>query len=150
MVLAAPRSGTAWAANWLTTDTTLCLHEPLARWKHAELDSIPSIRTLGVACTALALTPEWVNEHPARKVILHREYADILVSMERLRIRGSYDTTLLDRIEGLHLPWRALFDDPEQIYTFLLQRPFDAERHRELVSFNVQNEKLIKALQHAS
>ena len=23
-----PRSRTAWAANWLTTDTTLCFHEP--------------------------------------------------------------------------------------------------------------------------
>lgn len=150
MVLAAPRSGTAWAANWLTTDTTLCLHEPLARWRPSELDSIQSHKSVGVACTALALMPEFVNRHPARKVILHRDIEDIYTSMHQLKIPGHYDAAVLDRIEGIHMPWTALFDSPEEIYTFLLLRPFDAERHRELVNFNVQNEKLIKELQRAS
>ncbi len=55
MLLAAPRSATAWAANWLTTDTTLCLHELSTRWAMEELDNVPCGKVLGVVCTALAL-----------------------------------------------------------------------------------------------
>lgn len=150
MVLGAPRSGTAWAANWLTTDTTLCLHEPLARWNSSNLDSLPSSKLLGVSCTALALQSDFVNAHPARKVILHRPEAEIRLSMEKLKISGDYDFTALDRVKGMHVSWTELFVAPEEIYTFLLQRPFDAQRHAELVKLNVQNTVLIRDLQRAS
>jgi hypothetical protein len=146
MLLAAPRSGTAWAANWLTTDTTLCLHEPLTRWAKEELDHVTSDRSMGVACTALALWPDFVNAHPARKVILHREPREVRESMERLGISGGYDFTALDRIEGMHLDWRQLFDNPGPIYSHLLGKSFDAERHFELAGMNVQNAKLIHQL----
>ena len=150
MVLGAPRSGTAWAANWLTTDSTLCLHEPLARWDARQLDDLRSQKLLGVACTALALQPDFVNAHPARKVILHRPAVEISDSMKRLRIPGNYDFDVLERIDGMHVNWITLFTAPQSIYTFLLQRPFDAERHAELVNLNVQNMKLIRELQRAS
>jgi hypothetical protein len=150
MVLGAPRSATAWAANWLTTDTTLCLHEPLARWAAQDLDGLSSPKMLGISCTALALRPDFVNAHPARKVILHRPSAQISASMDKLRIPGSYDFDALDRINGMHVPWTALFRAPEAIYAFLLQRPFDVERHTELISLNIQNMKLIRELQRAS
>jgi hypothetical protein len=146
ILVAAPRSATAWAANWLTTDTTLCLHEPLTRWRKEQLDTLTSSKTLGIACTALALWPDFLNAHPARKVILHRDASQVRESMRRLGIAGSYDFTALKRIEGLHCDWRQLFSNPEPIYTHLLGKPFDAERHAELKSMNVQNERAIEQI----
>lgn len=153
MLLAAPRSATAWASNWLTTDRTLCLHDPLARWSLDELDKRWfKNRVLGIACTASALLPN-INEHVSRKVILHRDPREVRESMEQLGIPGDYDFKALDRIEGRHYDWQQLFDDPASIYEFLLRLPFDAERHAELTALNVQNTRLINQLKggaHAS
>lgn len=147
MILAAPRSATAWAANWLTTDRSLCLHDPLNRWTLAELDQRWfKQRILGIACTVSALLPN-INEHAARKVILHREPREVRESMDRLQIRGSYDFAALDRVEGRHYDWQQLFEDPAPIYEYLLRSAFDAERHEELCGMNVQNIRLIRKLQ---
>lgn len=145
MLLGAPRSGTAWAANWLTTERSLCLHEPLYRLTHAQLDARRGSRILGIACTVSALLD--INCHPARKVVLHREPAEIRQSMERLCIAGDYDFAALDHVEGRHYPWQALFETPAPIYEYLLEQPFDAERHDLLRGLNVQNLDLIHRLQ---
>jgi hypothetical protein len=147
MLLGAPRSATAWCSNWLTTDNTLCIHEPLARWSIGELDEIKSSKVLGIACTVLAQAPEFVNRHSSRKVILHRDATEVRESMRKLRIEGAYDFAAMDRIEGMHCDWRKVFTDPEPIYTFLLNRKFDRERHAELINLNVQNAILIRKLQ---
>ncbi len=147
MLLAAPRSATAWAANWLTTDQSLCLHDPLNRWTLGELDQRRmKHRRLGIACTVSALLPG-INRHTARKVILHRNPQEVRESMALLQIRGGYDFAALDRIEGRHYDWEQLFEDPAPIYEFLLGLPFDIERHRELRDLNVQNTRLIRELQ---
>lgn len=145
MLLAAPRSGTAWAANWLTTDTSLCLHDPMFKHTHAELDARPGERTLGIACTVSALLE--INQHPARKVILHRDPAEVRASMAILGIRGDYDFHALDRVEGQHHDWMDLFNNPKPLYEYLLERPFDEERHDLLRRLNVQNWFLISELQ---
>lgn len=140
MLLAAPRSGTTWASNWLTTDTTLCLHDPLWRWHHSELDGIQSLKRLGVACTGLALFPEWVNAHPARKIILHRDLSEVDTSLQRIGMTGCSKQWegVLDRIDGIHLEWTELFSRPQYIYEYLLDLPFDAERWANLREMNVQ------------
>ncbi len=150
MLIAAPRSATAWAANWLTTDSTLCLHEPTARWSYQEWDTLKSERKLGVACTVSAIrNRDFLNAHPARKVILHRDIEEIRASMGNLGIPGDYDVAALDHVRGQHHDWRDLFARPALIYEYLLKKPFDEERHTELLSFNVQNHTLIRELQHA-
>lgn len=146
MLLAAPRSATAWCANWLTTDRTLCLHDPLVRYTLAELDQLGSPRALGIACTASALLAN-INQHSARKVILHRNPQDVRESMVRLHIRGDYDFRALDRIQGKHCDWQQVFEDPAPIYEYLLGYPFDAERHDEIRGMNIQNARLIQQLQ---
>lgn len=132
MVIAAPRSGTAWAANWLTTDQSLCLHDPLWENHYEELDARkPPGRLFGIACTGVALFPDWVNRHPARKVILHRDLAEIDASLAKIgaeSIAGTWHG-VLDRIQGTHVHWREIFEAPARLYEFLLQRPFDAARH---------------------
>jgi hypothetical protein len=146
MVLGAPRSATAWCSVWLSTDTTLCIHEPLARYRLDKLSDIRSVKMLGIACTVLGQNPEWVNRHPARKLILHRDPKEVRESMQKLGIRGDYDFTALDRIQGMHCHWRKVFTEPALIYEYLLERPFDAERHAELAALNVQNTELIQRL----
>jgi len=142
MVIAAPRSGTTWAANWLTTDRSICLHDPLWDHHYEELDNIrPSGgKMLGVSCTGLFLFPKWLNNHPARKVILHRPLDEINVSLEGIGLppvsQREYDG--LDDIAGMHVDWRTMWDDPRVMYEYLLQRPFDQERHKLLKSIEMQ------------
>ena len=148
MLLAAPRSGTTWASNWLTTDSTICLHDPLFTRHYTELDGIqtskiPGIqtrKTLGVACTGLALFPEWVNAHPARKIVLHRDIDEINESLEAIGLSEiSVDFILkLESLDAIHLPWTDLFEKPKFIYEYLLEMPFDAERHALLKEIEMQ------------
>ena len=147
MVLGAPRSGTAWCSVWLSTDTTLCIHEPMARYRLEDLDKLQSTKTLGISCTVLGLIPDVINKHPARKLILHRDPKEVRDSMQKLGIKGDYDFAALDRIKGMHCHWRKVFTEPALIYEYLLERPFDAERHAELVGLNIQNTALIERLQ---
>lgn len=137
MVIGLPRSGTAWAANWLTTDTTHCLHDPMAKYHHTELDGLVSDKRLGVACTGLWMHREWLNAHPAKKVILHRDRSEVARSLDNL---GFTDLPFpsLDSINGLHVDWRDLWNRPEAIWEHLIGTPFDAERHRLLKELNVQ------------
>ena len=142
MLIAAPRSGTTWAANWLTTDTTLCLHDPLFTHHYSELDSIRTGKTLGISCTGAACFREWVNKHPARKVVLHRNRHEINASLAAIglpEVPPSYFDALA-RIKGMHADWRDLFDSPRTIYEHLTQLPFDAERHALLCDIEMQPE----------
>ena len=140
MVLAAPRSGTTWCSNWLTTDSTICLHDPLFTRHYTELDATPTAKARGVACTGLALFPEWVNAHPARKIVLHRDINEINESLEAIGLSEiSVDFILkLESIDAIHLPWTDLFEKPKFIYEYLLEMPFDAERHALLKEIEMQ------------
>ena len=147
MVLSSPRSGSTWASNWLSTDRTHCIHDPLWNHHYTELDGIESSKLLGVACTGLAMFPDWVNAHPARKVILHRPLSEINASLE---LRGCHTISqkqhdMLDGVEGMHVLWRDLFEKPAPIYEYLTGLAFDPERHKILVELNVQNkvEKIV-------
>jgi hypothetical protein len=140
MLLAAPRSGTTWAANWLTTNKTLCLHDPLWTHHYSDLDKIESTKYLGLSCTGLWMWPEWVNAHPARKIILHRPLEEINASLSELGLAPMPADTeeRLNKIEGFHLPYTDLFTDPRDIYEYLLGLPFDEERHASLKLMNIQ------------
>ena len=141
MVLGPPRSGTAWASNWLTSGKALCVHEPLMRLHYTEWDQRLGRRDrmTGVACTGIARFPHFLRTHPARKLILHRPRAEVNESLAALGLPpldSAYDH--LGEIEGLHVPWGDLFDNPEPIYRYLLKQPMDWERHDLLCRLNVQ------------
>jgi hypothetical protein len=143
MVLGTPRSGTAWVANWLTTDRTLCLHDPLWTHHYSELDQMlfPG-RRVGVACTGLALFPQYLEKHPARKVILHRPIEEVNASLTQMGMPalGEAWDGALDRIQGMHVPWTDVLnpDRADEIHQFLLRRRLDTDRHAMLTRFNVQ------------
>lgn len=140
MVIAAPRSGTTWAANWLSTDTSICIHDPLLKMTKDELETLDSPKMIGVSCTGLALFPEWVNSHPARKVILHRDLREIDRSLHEIGMTAisAQWRGVLERIEGVHLDWREMFSSPRYMYEYLLDKPFDPERWALLREVNVQ------------
>lgn len=139
MVLAAPRSGTTWVSNWLTTDKTLCLHDPLWTHHYSDLDKINSNKVLGVACTGLYMFPEYVNSHPARKVILHRDEKEINESLKAIGLPELSNIERdLNKIDGLHFDWRSVFDEPARIYEFLTGLKFDPERHEILKTIEMQ------------
>ena len=142
MVLSAPRSASTWMANWLTTDRTLCLHDPVLEYKPEALDDIPCERALGIACTALPLLPHVVNAHGARKLIIHRDLLEVNRSLVSIglsplgwRWKGALDTLL-----GMHVQYQDLFDPftAELIWKHLTDLPFDAERHRLLCDMHVE------------
>lgn len=140
MILALPRCGTTWAANWLTTDTTLCIHDPLFKYHYTELDNIKSDKILGISCTGIHQFPEWVNDHPARKVILYRDLEEINNSLRKAGLHACtrQQQIRLSRVKGYRLPWTDLFDNPQGIHEYLLGKPFDSERHAELININIQ------------
>lgn len=140
MVIALPRSGTTWAANWLTTDSTLCLHDPLFMHHYSELDDIKSDKSLGISCTGIYNFPQWINAHPARKVILHRDLNEINESLNELGLANLPDDepSKLDKIAGMHVHWTEIFDNPKKIYEFLTGKCFDPERHKELKAIEMQ------------
>ena len=139
MVIAAPRSGTGWAANWLTTDATLCYHGLSARLPMADWDGIESKRAMGCAETALWWASDRLNDYPARKVILHRGAAEICASLGMPNLMASVEEmqSKLHDIEGMHVQWDQMFSDPAPIYEHLLRLPFDQERHAELMRLQV-------------
>ena len=142
MIIACPRSGTTWATNWLNTEKTRCYHDPLNYTHYRDLDSLPTKKILGIADTTLPWFPDWLNEHPARKVILDRNLDEINESLARecgMPPIAPEMIRRLHRIEGLHVNWTELFINPEPIWKHLVDMPFDKERHETLVKMNVQN-----------
>jgi hypothetical protein len=142
MVLSAPRSASTWIANWLTTDVTLCLHDPVLEHFPEDLDRIRCDRHLGIACSALALLPDFVNAHTARKVVVHRDLDEVnasLVTIGLSRLSRQWNTAL-DRIHGMHVYYHDVFS-PETaapIYEYLTDRPFDEPRHAQLCAMHVE------------
>ena len=144
MVLSAPRSGSTWVSNWLTTEHSVCLHDAVLDHRVDELDAVPCDRGLGIACTALALVPSYVNGHPARKVIVHRDrYAidNSLLSIGCTRLGDEWNGAL-ERLTGMHVAFEDLFDPSRarRIYEHLLQRPFDEPRHSLLTCMHIDPE----------
>lgn len=148
MVIGLPRSGTTWAANWLSTDNLICIHDPLYTTHYSDWDTdtvrFPNNKgyTVGVSCTGIWRWPEWVNSHPAKKVILHRDYKEICKSMDEigLPILERSAVKAIDEILGLHVPFTDLFDakKAKEIWHYLTNEPFNEFRHKELVQIEMQ------------
>lgn len=121
----------------------MCLHDPLWNRELADLDRLKSDKILGISCTGLAfIAPDWVNAHPARKLIVHRASVDIRASLERLGLpmpKANWPKQLRD-IHGYHICHDEVLEPThaKEIFEWLTGCPLDAERHAELVKMNVQ------------
>lgn len=148
MIISLPRSGSTWAANWMTTERTFCRHDPLWTIAPDQLDQeiarLAGPRCGGIACTGLWRWPEWINRHPARKLILHRDMGQIRASIDRLGIPRLPISAArqLSLIDGVHVDWRDLFDPVKAapIWAYLTDGAieFDDARHRELCAMRIE------------
>lgn len=148
MIISLPRSGSTWAANWLTTDGSLCIHDPLWTIAPRDLDAriaeLGPDRMRGIACTGLWRWPAVIAEHPCRKLILRRDRREVARSLHRLGLPSlplKADRQLA-AIEGTHVDWRSLFDPAaaREIWAFVTggRLPFDAERHARLAAMRIE------------
>lgn len=145
MVLGGPRSGTTWLANLLTTDNTLCLHDPLLEHKAAVLDQmqIPGKR-IGISDTSALLYPEWLWPHSAKKVMLWRNPDEFNVALRRLGLREIPPENFAKWIKAAPtgvrvLPWESLWD--WRTVRGICQQfdvPFCRWRYEELKKMNIQ------------
>lgn len=144
MVLGTPRSGTTWLANLLTTDSTLCLHDPLIEHTPAQLDvmQIPG-KKLGIADTAALTARDWVVGHPAKKIVLWRDVKEVNVALGALGFRALDSVAMrglafeVPRARIYH--WESIFHPKyaKEICDFF-NVPWDVYRHQELIKMNIQ------------
>lgn len=140
MVIGLPRSGTTWAANFLSTDDCLVVHDPLNHTHYSDWGAFDA-----VSCTGIWRWPAWVNAQQCPKIILERDEAEVMSALERAGAGGiiqAGDSRRLHAIGGgYHMHWRRLFDPAFAKLIWSLAhpgRPFPALRHRELCNMNVQ------------
>lgn len=145
MVIGLPRSGTTWAANWFTTGDIFCVHDPLWTTHYSDWDATlkRDSRVSGISCTGIWRWPDWVNAHPARKLIVTRDIGDVRHSLRRigLPVPPLNAARNLSLIEGVHVPFGHLFDPvtAEPIWDYLTGGlPFDRQRHHELRQISIE------------
>jgi len=117
------------------------LHDPLYKWHYSELDGLKSHKKLGLSCTGLYFFVDWINQHPAKKVVLHRDGKEIRDSLEELGLPAmpeDFYERQLWKVGGWHYDWKAIFEKPREIYEYLLGQPFDEERHNLLKDIHMQ------------
>lgn len=149
MIVGLPRSGTAWLANWFTTERSICWHEPLWQRSLAELDDMKGAGLFGIADTMLLLmSADELNRHPAKKLIVHRELGDVNFSLSKLGLPSMQDEHKwrLDEIGGYHITFQDLFNVERfrPAAEWLLPIPFDTARYSLLKNLNIQNAQAIK------
>jgi hypothetical protein len=144
MVLAGPRSATTWLANLLTTDETLCLHDPFLEYTADQLQQIhiPG-RRIGISCTAALLHPEWVLAQRCPKILIYRDPREINASLRVLGMNELDHARHLRRMQAIPgakmYDWRSAFRTADAVdMCKRLGVPFDLYRFRQLVNMNIQ------------
>ncbi len=126
-VFALPRSGTAWVANWLTTDKSLCLHDPFAYGLPEDWPR--DNRKRGIACTGGYAIPAFVETLDCPIAVIDRP--------GRVRLPGL--AAWLARVRGKRWRFEDLWDEHRaaELAAFLCLE-FDPIRYRLLRGLNVQ------------
>lgn len=148
IIVGLPRSGTTWLANWLNTDTVYCAHDPLYKlhysdWHRENFGVDQNVNQMGVACTGVWRWPEWVNNHPARKIIMQRnisqvEYSMANAGMPKLPVNASEKLAL---IQGHSILFSDLFTiESLQSISDYLQISFNRKRSLELLNMTVNSD----------
>ena len=136
MVVSMPRSRSTWLANWLTTDKSICLHDPLRDKTIKDIEAIKADKVLGVADTSLLLYGDKLNRYRCKKLIIHRSLAQVSRSVgEKIdaRLAGQ-----LNGIKGLHIQYDEINAMGREIWRYLIGDGFDQERFNLLKDMNIE------------
>lgn len=145
MLLGGPRSATTWAANWLTTDNTICLHDPLLEYETHQLERMAfrGGKRLGISCTGSTLFPEWVNTQKCPKVVLVRDVREINTSLRALGLVELIPSRHEARLAAIK---NAMFVHYEDMFALTkaaiiakhLGVPFDVDRYDVLRQMRIE------------
>ena len=146
-VIALPKSATSWAANWLTTEASVCIHDPMVWHKPDDMASLLSLpgsstKYRGVACTALWMVPGWVQENVRDWIVVERPIDEVNAGLCAMGLGPMPEDAvrLFDEMPGERIAMRDLFSEAtaHAVWRKLLPYvPFDAERHRLLTELMV-------------
>lgn len=134
LVLGFPRSGTTWLANWLTTEHSLCFHEPFT---YSTIEDVLAyhhpMKRVGVADTGLWYRPDICVEIARRIAVIHRPRSAINHSLTQIGMPEiDFDEAHLWALPGLHFQFEQIFDtdEAERLHDHLLPgMAYDRERH---------------------
>lgn len=146
MVIGLPRSGTTWAANWLTAPGEVMVHDPLyyahySAWAH-KYDA--------VSCTGIWRWPEFVRQQECPILVLHRPFNDIKASLAEFDEEDHGDWLIPANEDALwaleapnlwHVDWYDLFDPKaaqKAWHHMRMPLPFSYRRHAELVRMKIE------------
>ena len=148
MVLALPRSGTAWVSNLLTTDTSLCIHEAFMDHSINDLDNLAYDGMLGIAETSAFTKVDEINQHSAKKLVIERPLNEVNESIAKLGFKAmpSYSADLMIQLKGYRIAYKDLFNYEimSEAYYYLLRKELNQERHKMLCQMNIQNTAAIE------
>lgn len=142
-VFALPRSGSTWLSNWLTTDQSICWHDP-AEWalpEEVEAWGNATDKQAGICCTGMWLLAPWRPSVPTLKLTRPRGLVNASMAAKGL---PELPDEAFDLFDALPYPSVSLVDllNPvraHDVQHFLLPDvPFDLGRHQELSRMNIQ------------
>jgi hypothetical protein len=140
IVLGLPRSGTTWLANWLTTDKSLCLHDPFAKSLPETWDA--GSKRLGISCTGAYLMPGWLCLQDCPVALIERNPEDCDASLHRMGLGTTWPLrTAFKRADGRRWRFDDLWDEDKarELWAFLLPGlPFDTARYRLLKDMHIE------------
>lgn len=141
-VIALPRCGTTWAANWLTDNDAICYHDPLSYKTPAELSVFNPDYDWGISCSASWIAPNWLNSFDCPRIILKRDITEIEDSLRNIGLPALPDELLekFYKLSGTRIHYTDLFDtdSAKEIWKYLRGTEFNEERHRILCEMNIQ------------
>lgn len=140
IVLGLPRSGTTWLANLLTTQQSLCLHDPFATRLPEQITG--DGRRLGVSCTGMYLMSELLAQQHCPVAVIDRPVEACQASVEKLGL-GSIGPLkpALDRVKARRFAFDDLWDEYQarRLWIYLMPGiPWDGHRYRLLREMRVE------------
>lgn len=141
IVIGLPRSGTTWLANWLTTESSLCLHDPFSAALPEDWDS--GGRRLGISCTGAYLLPKWLGAQRCPIAVIDRPYEECDRSLARVGMpKTTHRMRCLQSIApGRRWRYEEIWQEKKarELWAFLLPGiPFDVQRYRLLTQMRVE------------
>lgn len=142
-ILGLPRSRTAWLANFMSTDGLTCMHEGLNGCKSLNEYKSKFDDNTGDSNTGIAMFDFEKHFKSAKIVVIDNsidsavEYGfnhfntDITEQMIKLQHR-------LNNIEGLHVPFKEIDNNLENIWSYITDKPYNSTRTKILKGLNIQ------------
>jgi hypothetical protein len=145
-VFGLPRSGTTWMSNWLTTNDSICWHNPvffagvpgIEQW--AAKQDVPA----GISCTGTWLASGLDPDVPT--ICLTRELADIQASLAAIGLcpypQEWYDMFMALPYEQWRMDELMEQEGARRVHHYLLPGvPFNLARWQELKRMAIQTER---------